>query len=63
MDLADDGDINFAENEENIMPNEGELDEQELIDGGDNQQMEDNDSESDHRFPYIEEGGWIHWFC
>ena len=51
MDLGDDADINFAENDENIMPNEGELDEQELIDGGDNQQMEENDSESDHRFP------------
>ena len=25
--------------------------------------MEENDSESDHRFPYVEEGGWIHWFC
>ena len=35
MDLGDDADINFAENDENIMPNEGELDEQELIDGGD----------------------------
>ena len=37
MDLGDDGDIDFNENENNMMQNEGELDEQELIEG-DNQQ-------------------------
>ena len=46
-----------------MMQNDADLDEQELIENDNNQQMEENDSESDHRFPYIEEGGWIHWFC
>ena len=63
MNLDDDADINFNDNEENMMQNDADLDEQELIENDNNQQMEENDSESDHRFPYIEEGGWIHWFC
>ena len=63
MDLGDDGDINFNENDDNMMQNEGELDEQELLEGDNQQQMEENDSESDHRFPYVEDTSWIHWFC
>ena len=63
MDLGDEGDINFNDNDENLMQNEGELDEQELLDVDNAQQIDENDSESDHRFPYVEEGGWIHWFC
>ena len=62
MDLGDE-DINFNDNDENMIPNDGELDEQELIEGDNAPQNEENDSESDHRFPYVEEGGWIHWFC
>ena len=62
MDLGDE-DINFNDNDENMMPNDGELDEQELIEGDNAPQNEENDSESDHRFPYVEEGGWILWFC
>ena len=38
-----------------MMQNEGELDEQELLEGENQQQMEENDSESDHRFPYVED--------
>ena len=66
MDLNDEGeegDINFNENEENMVENEGELDEQQLLDMNNGEQGDDNDSESDHRFPYIEETSWIHWFC
>jgi len=40
MDLGDDGDIDFNENENNMMQNEGELDEQELIEGDNQQQMQ-----------------------
>ena len=63
MDLGDEADLNFNDNDENLMQNEGELDEQELLDVDNAQQIDENDSESDHRFPYVEEGGWIHWFC
>ena len=63
MDLADENDMNFVENDENMLQNEADIDEQELLEGDGAQQGEENDSESDHRFPYIEEGGWIHWFC
>ena len=63
MDLGDEEDLNFNVNEDDMMPNEGELDEQEIIGADNPQQEEENDSESDHRFPYVEEGGWIHWFC
>ena len=51
-----------GDNSERI-PQEGEIDEQELLDANNGEQIDENDSESDHRFPYIEEGGWIHWFC
>jgi casein kinase II subunit beta len=63
MDLGDDADIDFNENDNNMMQNEADIDEQELLEGENPQQMEENDSESDHRFPYIEETSWIHWFC
>ena len=63
MDLGDEGDINFNDNDENLIQNDGELDEQELLEVDNAQQIDENDSESDHRFPYVEEGGWIHWFC
>ena len=64
MDLGEEGDINFNDdNEENIMQNDADLDEQEILEGDNAQQMEENDSESDHRFPYIEDTSWIHWFC
>ena len=64
MDLDDEGDLNFNDdNNENIMQNDGELDEQELLEGDNAQQIDENDSESDHRFPYIEDTSWIHWFC
>ena len=63
MDLGDDADIDFNENDNNLMQNEADIDEQELLEGENPQQMEENDSESDHRFPYIEETSWIHWFC
>ena len=56
MDLVEDGDMNYDDNDENLIPNEGELDEEELLEGNNGQQPEENDSESDHRFPYIEEG-------
>ena len=64
MDLGDEGDLNFNDNDENLMmQNEGELDEQELLEGNNGEQVDENDSESDHRFPYIEDTSWIHWFC
>ena len=63
MDLGEEEDLNFNDNEENVLQNEGELDEQELLEVDNAQQNDENDSESDHRFPYVEEGGWIHWFC
>ena len=46
-----------------MMQNEGELEEQELLEGYNGEQVDENDSESDHRFPFIEDRSWIHWFC
>ena len=63
MDLGDEADLNFNDNDENIIQNDVELDEQELLDADNGQQGDENDSESDHRFPYIEDTSWIHWFC
>ena len=64
MDLGDEGDLNFNDNDENLMmPNEGEIDEQELLDANNGEQVDENDSESDHIFPYVEDTSWIHWFC
>jgi casein kinase II subunit beta len=67
MDLneeGEEGDINFNENEneENLIQNEAEIDEQEL-DINNGEQGDEEDSNSDHRFPYIEDTSWIHWFC
>jgi casein kinase II subunit beta len=45
------------------MQNDAELDEQELLDINNGEQVDENDSESDHRFPYVEDTSWIHWFC
>ena len=61
MDLGDDPEFNINDNDNNA--NDGELDEQEILENDAGQQDEDNDSESDHRFPYIEDNSWIHWFC
>ena len=36
---------------------------QELLDVNNDEQIDENDSESDHRFPYVEDTSWIHWFC
>ena len=64
MDLGDEADLNFNDNEENIMmQNDCDLDEQEIIDANNGEQIDENDSESDHRFPYVEDTSWIHWFC
>ena len=63
MDLDDEEDINFNDNNENLIPNNRELNEQELLETDNDQSLDENDSERDHLFPYIEEDGLIHWFC
>ena len=63
MDLGDEGDLNFNDNDENLMmQNEGEIDEQELLEANNGEQADENDSESDHRFPYVEDISWIYSF-
>ena len=50
MDLGDKGDINFNDNDQNLMQNDGELDEQELLDVDNAQQNDENDSETTINF-------------
>ena len=54
MDLGE-GDINFNDNDENLMQNDGELDEQELLEVNNGEQIDEKDSKSDHKFPYVED--------
>ena len=62
MDLVYEADINFNINDEKMIQKEGEIEEQELLDADNAQQNVENDSENDHGFPYIEEGGLINCF-
>ena len=64
MDLIDDAnDENmYGDNLGDIVQNDLDLNDQEFPD--ENQQEDDDgDSQSDHRFPYVEDNSWIHWFC
>lgn len=62
MDLDDEADINFNISDENMIQKEGEIGEQGLLDVDNAQKNVENDSKNGHRFPYIEEGGWINCF-
>ena len=54
MDNEDNEDLDPNQNEEDIENNEI---------NNEMQNYEENDSGSDKRFPDINDGGWIQWFC
>ena len=61
--MDDVNDINmYGDNLGNVAQNDLELNDQEFPDEN-QQEDEDNDSQSDHRFPYVEDNIWTHWFC
>jgi len=55
---------NPEDNDDNLqIPNDA-LDDGELgLEDNENVVIDENDSNSDNRFPEVNEGGWISWFC